>query len=1127
MATLDFSPVVQDSSVTKPAFTLTKNPVAPSPTPSALGVPATTPSRLATQTSTPASISKQPFAATAPGLALNTILGIPKATVDVTKQFLQAIPRAALSIAETNLPEEKRLNIGAINPKEDFGPVAAAAIGEDPIVDIQTKASGISHFLQQYGLSPKTSDSLGTFIGVGGTLLDVFPAGSEEKKGIENAAKLTGEELLNYFAKTSEPEKIAGILKIIGHPEAGIEDTARAMAQAKTTEEVTQVLKGGVINGENVASPLSKEATLVAENQKLMELPGTVQTTPPSMIVKNTADKILKTYEAAGRSEFSPEEFSKADEELSNILTDMELAQPGQRIFNGVGNDRTVTGVPSTFPQWVPENLRTRELFDKVTPDIHNLRYPKGVKQQALYDVVLDELDHRLGVDTKGLRSKLKINVDTEKAISKIGSGSSAGSAARVQPIEGQAVSDFKAKAQETLGREVALTAREKRLIEAGPNRQMLQEGVIAAQNGAQPQPASPAPRPTTLGSQTTFRSAGDILGVNGATQLGEGEARTIEKQAEEYLSRSGREEDVRALRDSASLKRIIEDYKTPVGKKVNLIDYIRTPEKVLTKIGLGPETKFLRSQYEGYLKELPRNIEKITEWTKRVPASSNVRLFKYLDGQAIDLNPTEKKVAEEIKAYLSDWADRLKLPEDKRIANYITHLFDDQLIRKEFDEDLVKIIRDKIPGEVYDPFLEKRMGALGYKEDTWAALDAYTKRATRKFYMDPALERISDKAQSFEDSQWNYVKRYLDSVNMRPTETETLIDNWVKQKFGYRGGQRPFTRISQKLRQMVYRGALGLNVGSAVRNLTQGVNTYAELGEKYTAKGYIDLMRNGTQELKDVGILNDDFVQDRTISAVKSTLQKIDTGLFAMFETVEKINRGSAYYGAKARALAQGKDELTAVEEAKDLVRKTQFSLGKIDTPVALQSDIIKTLLQFQSFTIKQAEFLSGKVAKREWAGLIRYVVGSLVVLATLGKLFGMKWQDIIPIPLQSRTNPGLSTPPLLQPVIDSTLPLYSQKDKNGNPLTTKTYFKQLGADLVPFIPAGAQVKKTLQGVGAVVRGKVKSNSGKTNLYKVPQDKVTLTRAALFGKSNLPQTQEYYSKIGQPKKKSAAKLAF
>lgn len=938
MATLDFSPVVQDASVTKPAFTLTPNPIAPSPTRSALGVPATTPASLATHTSTPASISQQPFAATAPGLTLNTILGIPKATVDVTKQILQAIPRGVVSIAETVTP-----GLSSIDPTKTFGPVVAAAIGTDPITDIQTKAAGVSHFLQQYGLSPKTSDSIGTFMGVGGTLLDVFPAGSEEKKGIETAAKLTGEELLSYFAKADNPEKIAGVLKIIGHPEAGIEETSRAMVQAKTSEEVQQLLKGGLVK--------------------------------------------------AGES---------------------------------------------------------------------------------------------------------------------------------------SAVTDFKTSVKQTLGRDVALTAREKRLIEAGPNSQMLHEGIIAEQRGARPQLSPQAVRPTTLGSGTTFRSAGDVLGLNGATQIGQGEAKTLERQAEEYLSRAGREEDVRALRDAASLKRIVEDYQTPVEKKINLLDYIRTPEKVLTKIGLGPEAKYLRNRYEGYLKELPVNIDRITEWTKEVPASSNVRLFQYLDGKAIDLNPTEKKVAEEIKTYLSDWADRLGLPADKRVANYITHLFDDQLIRKEFDENLAKIIRDKIPGEVYDPFLEKRLGALGYKEDTWAALDAYTKRATRKFYMDPALARISDKAQSFEDSQWSYVKRYLDGVNMRPMEIENLIDNGVKQIFGYRGGQRPFTKYSQKFRQMTYRGLLGLNVGSAVRNLTQGVNTYAELGEKYTAKGYIDLMRHGTKELQEVGVLNDDFIQDRTISAVKSTLQKIDKGLFAMFEAVEKINRGSAYYGAKARALAQGKDELTAVEEAKELVRKTQFSLGKIDTPVALQSDLVKTLLQFQSFTLKQAEFLSGKVAKKEWAGLIRYMVGSLAILATLGKLYGMKWQDIIPVPLfNSGSNPGLSTPPTFQPVKDTVFPLYSRKDKNGNPLTAKSYFQQLGADLVPFIPAGAQVKKTLQGVGAVVRGKVKSASGKSTLFKVPQDKQTLVRAALFGKSNLPAARAYYSKLGQPKKKSSAKLAF
>lgn len=1056
------------------------------------------------QTTTAPTVKKEPFAATAPGLALNTILGLPKATVQVAVDILRAVPRGIISTAETIAPEKVRTNIGEISPKEDFGKTGEILLGQDPIKDIQTKAQGISHFLQELGLGQKTSDSFGAFIGVGGTLLDVFPAGSPEKRSIENAAKLSAEELAKWLAKQADEKVIATTLKVLGHPEESIMDTARALVQTKTPEEVKLVLKNGVLSG---------------ENKVLMSLPGTVQTTPPELISRNIGDTIKKTYFAAGKSASDPA-FSKAEETLSNILVEMELARPGERVIIGYGADRQVQGIPSTFPQWVPEELRSRELFDKVMPDLNNLKYPKGKLQRELYDEILGELDHRLGIDTSGLRSKLKINDETQKSLSKIGSGSAPRSPAGTLEDPVQA---FTTQAEKDLGRPVVLTAREKRLVAGGPNSQALREGVTAAQT-TRPSPPSPlGSRPTTRGVETPFRSTGDVIAARGAATIEEGEARSLEIQAEEYLKRASQEEVVRDLRDSASLKNIVDKYQTPFWKKINIIDYIRTPDRVLTKIGLGAEAQFIRTRYEGYLKELPKNIDKITQWAEQVKKLGadkhaaegiNRRIFDYLDGQAVTLTADEKRIATEIQAYLKDWADRLGLPPDSRIAHYITHLFDEDLVRKEFDEELAKLIRDKIPGEVYDPFLEKRLGALGYKHDTWAALDAYTKRATRKFYMDPALERIADKAASFEESQWNYVKRYLDRVNMRPTETENLIDNSIKSIIGYKYGARPFTRLSQKARQMVYRGALGLNFGSALRNLTQGVNTYAELGEKYTVKGYIDLLRNGTKELHDVGVLNDDFVQDRTLSAVKTTMQKFDKVLFSLFETAEKVNRGSAYYGAKAKAIRQGKTIEEAVDYAKSVVRKTQFSFGRIDTPLALQSDLVKTLMQFQTFTLKQSEFLTEKVVRREWAGLIRYVVGSMVMLYSIGKLFGMKWQDILP-------SFRFGAPPTL------TIPTHLAKDATGTntdkfhqPLDTKEKIVQLGNDLIPFIPAGVQAKKTLQGIGAARQGKDTTATGRTR-YKIPQDKTTLLRAGLFGKSALPAAQEYYSKLGEPKKTS------
>lgn len=546
------------------------------------------------------------------------------------------------------------------------------------------------------------------------------------------------------------------------------------------------------------------------------------------------------------------------------------------------------------------------------------------------------------------------------------------------------------------------------------------------------------------------------------------------------------------------SIVKTVIDTSTPVKDKINIIDYFRTPDRVLQKIGLGGTAARLRHAYESYLAELPAHIDTITAWSKRVPgADSNRRIFRYLDGQRKVVNhdavgdlryvsAKELEVAREIRAYLSDWADRLGLPPDQKITHYITHIFSINEIEKEFDEDVAKLIKDQVPGSVYDPFLEKRLGRKGYIEDTWAALDAYAKRAVRKANMDPVLARLKESAGRMEESQATYIKRYADLVNMRPTETDTLIDNLIKTLAGYRFGQRPVALITRTTRQWVYRAMLGLNVGSAIKNLTQGVNTFAILGTRDTLSGYIKLLsRTNSEELEAVGILKQDFVQDRTLSSVRSTLQKADKGLFMLFDTAEKINRGAAYFGAKTRAMRQGKSELEAIKYAKKIVRDTQFQFGSIDTPVALNSDLAKVISQFMTFGVKQAEFAAENIHARNYAAIIRYIGGALFMTYVVGKAFNINGQDFIP----GYSFTKFGTPPVLALPLSIVGAITDAPDRYGN----KRSLSKKGMDIlsnVPF-PASVEFQKILRdwktGLGLRKTSKKKTVPFGQNLPQLP----------------------------------------
>ena len=588
--------------------------------------------------------------------------------------------------------------------------------------------------------------------------------------------------------------------------------------------------------------------------------------------------------------------------------------------------------------------------------------------------------------------------------------------------------------------------------------------------------------------------------------------------QTKNYVKKALTSNDVPALE---KVQNAVDPF-ISVKTKVNLFDYLRTPEKVLQKIGLGDEAKYLRSQYERYLTEIPEEIKRISDWQKRVPSpESNEKIFRALDGESIGLTPLEGRVAAEIKGYLADWATKLKLPPSKQISSYITHIYKKGEIEGEFDPELAKLIDQKVAKGVYDPFLLMRKnGRVDYLRDTWAALDAYTKRAVRKYNLDPALTAIEAKSGGLELSQYKYLQKYTDRINMRPTEVDTLIDNFIKSTpVGYKLGQRPVTAITQKTRQMTYRGALGLNISSAIRNLTQGANTYAELGEKYTALGYLKMLKNyGGDELERVGVLRDSFIQDKNIGVYKNLLSKMDKGLFFLFEQAEKINRGSAYWGAKARALAQGKTEQQAIEDALAIVRKTQFSFGVIDTPLAISSDIAKTFTQFMSYNLKQGEFIVDKLLEKDFVGLVRYVGATIALQKLMKDRLGIRSGNEDSNTIQGAVantlpSPAGYTPPAMQ--VGQAL-MNSPKAING---TEAEQIKARGdlmkaASLV--VPAGAQIKKTLEGARSYITGESTTPSGNTRFLQ-NQNIENMIRSGLFGQYATPEAQQYFDSNQSP----------
>ena len=121
----------------------------------------------------------------------------------------------------------------------------------------------------------------------------------------------------------------------------------------------------------------------------------------PEKIITQSEKELVKVYKAKQQP---------TEEALGQVWQELEIAEAGQRIFLEGGE---VKGIKSTFPTWVPDELRSRKLFDKVMEPLATIletgKYPAGTKtkQRELFDEILEEVDRRANIDTSKIRGAI------------------------------------------------------------------------------------------------------------------------------------------------------------------------------------------------------------------------------------------------------------------------------------------------------------------------------------------------------------------------------------------------------------------------------------------------------------------------------------------------------------------------------------------------------------------------------------------------------------------------------------------------------------------------------------------------------------------------------------------------
>ena len=281
---------------------------------------------------------------------------------------------------------------------------------------------------------------LNTALGVGGAIFSPISAVTNIASKIPGVKPLA--DVVNYgFGKIGEaggytfekaldltPDTILSqeTKDILKQP---VKDVGSFAAQIVIGGKIMGKIGDMVSKGEVVTPEKATEVVKSAKEELATKAPEVAPTKPLSYeafqadqaVVPDQQGALRDIYAKTGASDIPG--MTMADKVFSEVATEMDLAKAGERIFvpSEIGGGTDVRAVASTFPDWVPEELRVKKLFDKVvaTLDPSKVEYPPASQPRlrALYDAVLSEVDSRLGIDTSQIRNNIISKYENNKQI--------------------------------------------------------------------------------------------------------------------------------------------------------------------------------------------------------------------------------------------------------------------------------------------------------------------------------------------------------------------------------------------------------------------------------------------------------------------------------------------------------------------------------------------------------------------------------------------------------------------------------------------------------------------------------------------------------------------------------------
>ncbi len=475
-----------------------------------------------------------------------------------------------------------------------------------------------------------------------------------------------------------------------------------------------------------------------------------------------------------------------------------------------------------------------------------------------------------------------------------------------------------------------------------------------------------------------------------------------------------------------------------PIVHDVNVIDRFRPTRFVFDKMGLFDiwESTFkaetLRAEEQvAFNKELKKHAKNVKDPARRELVWEHVNNSK--SDVFNQLTFEEKQAANWWKRTADDWADRLNIPQERRIQNYIPHIFDDaakQVGDVPLDASLSMVFSKKITDKVKMPFLEERLGKeLGLIKDPFLAAQAYQNVALRKFYYEPILQKLKLVAEHSTTPE--FAKNYLKDYSRRMTGEPATIDREINKTLvdiannlrGLPGGETLANFLDRgnasamsayNLTSALYVMWLGFKPTTAIRNLSQHgliiaeVDSIQDFGNgirlRVTAEG-----RNALAESLVVRSRKGAFIEsiDSSVTA-KGTDAFRETALF-LFRKADEQNVKDAFLSgyAEAKRLFPEAGRDIWIKRGDEVAADTQYLYTKMNSLAIAQSGPGKVGAMLTTWAINWLElmnkFVQGKqsrvytdanldVKEKNW---LTSRTSLLTYMAIVGLAYGLTQQD------------------------------------------------------------------------------------------------------------------------------------